>query len=171
MKQEEMEERLLDVERVLALQGKRLENLEEKPAPNPPQISQAPDCRSQFEELKALLKRHDLSVQALQIYALIASIQETVTKLPKVLPVRHHHHFEDRSRGFLIGGIVCLVVNAISAGLCFSLYRENSRLQENNMKYRMIRQAHPETAQWADSAYIHAPEEVKQLETEVVPKR
>jgi len=161
MKTEELEERLLDVERVLALQGKRLEKLEERTAPTPPHVTKAPECSSQFEELKALLKRHDLSVQALQIYALIAAIQETVTKLPKVLPVRHHHHFEEKSRGFLIGGIVCLMVTAISAGLCLSLYRENSRLQENDMKYRMIRQAYPKAVHWADSAYNQNPEEAK----------
>ncbi|GGG18802.1 MULTISPECIES: hypothetical protein [Pontibacter] len=157
MKTEELEERLLDVERVLALQDKRLEKLEEGTAPHPPQDAQAPDCSSQFEELKALLKRHDLSVQALQIYALIASLQEKITKLPKLLPVRHYHHFEDRSRGFLIGGMVCLLTTAIFVGLCFSLYQENGRLQENNMKYRIIRQAYPDAAHWADSTYLHDP--------------
>lgn len=162
MKTEEMEERLLDVERVLALQGKRLEKLEKKPVPNPPQIAQAPDCSSQFEELKALLKRHDLSVQALQIYALIASIQETVTKLPKVLPVRHHHHFEDRSRGFVIGGFLCLLTAAVSVGMCFSLFRENGMLEETDIKYRMIRQTFQEAAIWADSVYYSNPEETEQ---------
>lgn len=171
MKVEELEERLLDVERVLALQGKRLEKLEEQEILTPPQAAQAPDCSSQFEELKALLRRHDLSAQALQIYAQITSFRETISKLPKVLPVRHHHHFEDKSRGFVLGGIVCLLTAAISAGLCFSLFRENSILQGNNMKYRMIRQAYPEIVHWADSAYINALEEVKLLETEVVQKR
>ncbi|MBD1398800.1 hypothetical protein H9Q13_16630 [Pontibacter sp. JH31] len=134
MKTEELEEHLLDVERVLVLQGRRLEKLEEGTEPTPPQVVKAPDYGSQFEELKALLKRQDLSAQALQIYAQIASFRESITRLPKVLPVRHYHHFEYRSRGFVIGGGVCLLMTAISAGLCFSLYRENSRLQESNMK-------------------------------------
>lgn len=171
MKTEELEERLLDVERVLALQSKRLEKLEKGTTPTPPQVAQAPDCSSQFEELKALFKRHDLNVQALQIYALIASLQEKITKLPKVLPVRHHHHFEERSKGFVIGGIVCLLTVAISVSLCFSLYRENSRLQENDFKYSMIRQAYPNIIHWADSAYSNNPEEtarrIKLLEAEV----
>ena len=171
MKTEEMEERLLDVERVLALQGKRLKILEEGTTPNPPQAVQASDCNSLFEELKALLKRHDLSVQALQIYALIASLQEKITKLPKVLPVRHHHHFEDKSRGFVIGGMVCLLAAAISAGLCFSLYRENDRLQVVDVKYRMIRQAYPETVHWADSAFNQNPKEARMWLESSVPKK
>lgn len=158
MKTEELEERLLDVEHVLALHGRRLEKLEEGTAPTPPPAAPVPDCSSRFEELKTLLKRHDLSAQALQIYAQIASFRDTISRLPKVLPVRHHHHFEDRSRGFVIGGIVCLLVTAISAGLCLSLYRENSRLRESEVRYRMIRQVFPDAAAWADSTYAQAPE-------------
>lgn len=103
MSTEELEERLADAERVLALHGKRLEKLGERETPAPTQIAETPDYGAQFEELKALIKRHDLGVQALQIYAQIGSFQEAITKLPKVLPVRHHHHIEDRSRGFVIG--------------------------------------------------------------------
>ncbi len=162
MKQEELEERLLDVERVLALQGKRLEKLEEQPAQNPPQVAQAPGCSTQFEELKALLKRHDLSVQALQIYTQIASFRETITRLPKELPVRHHHHFEDRARNFILGGMACLLMTAVSTGLCFRLYQENGRLEESDTKYRMIRQTFKEAALWADSVYYSNPEQAEQ---------
>ncbi|MEJ8802127.1 hypothetical protein [Pontibacter sp. H249] len=167
MNPEELEERLSDTERVLALHGKRLEKLEEQGKPAPAQtVKKTPDYSSQFEELKALIKRHDLGVQALQIYSQISSFRETITKLPKVLPVRHHHHFEDRSRAFVIGGFVCLLAAAISVGLCLSLYRENDRLQESDFKYRMIRKAYPEVINWVDSVYNHAPEAAKQLDTD-----
>ncbi|MEJ8802818.1 hypothetical protein [Pontibacter sp. H249] len=169
MNTEELEERLADAERVLTLHGKRLEKLEEREIPAPPQIDEAHDYGAQFEELKALIQRHDLGVQALQIYAQIDSFRDTITKLPKVLPVRHHHHFEDRSRGFVIGSIVCLLAAAISVGLCLSLYRENSRLRENDIKNRMIRQTYPDAGHWVDSVYYLNPEEaerrVRQLES------
>ncbi|NEM97193.1 hypothetical protein [Pontibacter burrus] len=126
-----------------------------------------PDCSSKFEELKALFKLHELSAQALQIYAQIASFRETITKLPKVLPVRHHH-FEDKSKSFVIGGIVCLLVTAISEGLCISLHRENSRLRESDVRYWMIRQTYPNTGRWVDSVYHLDPNEkdrrIRQLE-------
>ena len=171
MNTEELEERLADTERVLALHGKRLEKLEEqRKAPALPKaVQETPDYAAKFEELRALIKRHDLGMQALQIYAQIASFRDTITKLPKVLPVRHHHHFEDRSQGFVIGGIVCLLAAAISVGLCLSLYRENSRLRENDIKYRMIREAYPDAGRWVDSVYYLNPEEaegrVRQLES------
>lgn len=177
---EELEERLTDAERVLALHGKRLEKLEQRsdPAPARPeqqnegQTNPAPDFSGQFEELKKLLKRHDLSVQALQIYAQISSFRDTIAKLPKVLPVRHHHHFEGRSRSFLIAGAVLLLVTAISAGICLSLYRENRKLQESDIKLRMIRQTYPKAVIGADSVYHLAPEEaeawVKQKEAKLL---
>ncbi|MDX5438722.1 MAG: hypothetical protein LPK03_16095 [Pontibacter sp.] len=169
MNTEELEERLADAERVLALHGKRLEKLEERETPAPPQFAEAPDYGAQFEELKALINRHDLSAQTLQIYAQIASFRDTITKLPKVLPVRHHHHFEDRSRVFVIGGIICLLTVAISVGLCLSLYRENSRLRDSDVKYRMIRQGYPDAGRRVDSIYHLNPEEaegrVRQLES------
>lgn len=161
MKTEELEERLTDAERVLALHDKRLEKLEEQEIQTPPQAAQALGCSAQLEEVKALLKRQDLSTHSLQIYAQIASFRETISQLPKVLPVRHFHHFEDGFRSFVIGGIVCLLTAAIAAGLSFSLYRENDRLQENNFKYSMLRQAYPDVVHWADSVYYQNPEEAE----------
>lgn len=168
MKTEELEKRLQDAERVLALHAKRLEKLEERNTPNQSQVAQVPDCSSQFEELRALIQQHDLSAQALQIYAQISSFRETITKLPKVLPVKHHHHFEDRSRGFLIGGIVCLLAAAVSVGLCFSLYRENGRLRESDIKYRMIKQIYPKASIRANTSYHLAP---KEAETNAPPQQ
>ncbi|ARS37571.1 hypothetical protein [Pontibacter actiniarum] len=161
MNSEELEERLSDAERVLALHGKRLEKLEGREPLTPTQPTPALDYTAQLEEVKMFIKQHDLGVQALQIYAQISSFRETITKLPKVLPVRHYHHFEDRSRGFVIGGIVLLLTAAVFVGLCLSLYRENSRLRESDVKYRMIRQAYPGAGNWADSTFQQNPKDAK----------
>ncbi|SFG27758.1 hypothetical protein [Pontibacter chinhatensis] len=161
MRPEEMEERLSDTERVLGLHAKRLQALEEREIPQaskliPPEA--AIDYTSHFKELKELLKKHDLGLRALQIYALITSFQETITKLPKVLPVRHYHHFDDKSKGFIIGGIMCLLTVTVSVGLCFSLSQENGELQANSIKYELLKQAYPEATLWADSTYRSDPE-------------
>ncbi|MGV3504721.1 MAG: hypothetical protein ACO1O1_13520 [Adhaeribacter sp.] len=161
MKPEELEDRLADAENVLALHGKRITNLEER-KPEPQQIK-VPDYYSHFEELKTLVKQHSLAYSSLQIYAQITSFQKTISELPKVLPVEHHHYFEDKSRGFLVGGIGLLLISALSVGLSFGLYRENTRMKENDIKFRMIRQNIPETASWADTIYHRNPEEIERV--------
>ena len=167
MKPEEIEERLADAENVLALHGKRIANIEERETKleereiNQPEIK-VPDYSRHFEELKTLLKEHSLAYSSLQIYAQITSFQKTISQLPKVLPVEHHHYFTDKSKVFLIGGIGLLLISALMVGLCFSLYLENSRMKENDIKFRMIRQSIPETARWADTTYRRNPGEVEQ---------
>jgi hypothetical protein len=96
--------------------------------------------------LKTLVRQHSLAYSSLQIYAQINSFQKTISELPKVLPVEHHHYFEDKSKGFLIGGMVLLLVSALTVGLSLGLYRENTRMKENDIKYRMILQSFPNTA-------------------------
>ena len=170
MKPEETEDRLADAENVLALHGKRITNLEER-KPEPQQIK-VPDYYSHFEELKTLLKEHSLAYSSLQIYAQITSFQKTISQLPKVLPVEHHHYFTDKSKGFLVGGMGLLLISALAVGLSFGLYRENTKLKENDIKFRMIRQSMPETATWADTTYSRDPEAtekiLKKLEAEAL---
>lgn len=161
MKPEVLEERLADAENVLALHGKRIANLEERKAE--PQEIKVPDYTRHFEELKTLVKQHSLANSSLQIYAQINSFQKTISELPKVLPVEHHHYFEDKSKGFLIGGMVLLLISALTVGLSFGLYRENTRMKENDIKFRMIRQSIPETARWADTTYHHNPGKVEKV--------
>ena len=113
MKPEELEDRITDTENVLALHGKRITNLEERKAE--PQEIKVPDYSHQFEELKTLVKQHSLAYSSLQIYAQITSFQKTISELPTVLPVEHHHYFEDKSKGILLGDIGLLQVSAFSS--------------------------------------------------------
>jgi hypothetical protein len=161
MKPEEIEDRLADAENVLALHGKRISSLEER-KPEAQEIK-VPDYTRHFEELKTLVKQHSLAYSSLQIFAQINSFQKTISELPKVLPVEHHHYFTDKSKGFIIGGmglllISALLISALTVGLSFGLYRENTRIKENDIKYRMIRQSIPEAAKWADTTYHLNPE-------------
>jgi hypothetical protein len=70
---------------------------------------------------------------------------------------------EQQLQGFLIGGKGLLLISAFTVGLSFGLYRENTRLKENEIKFRMIRQSIPETAQWADTTYHRDPEGTEKI--------
>lgn len=120
--------------------------------------------------MKTLVKQHNLAYSSLQIYAQINSFQKAISELPKVLPVAHHHYCMDKSKGILLGGIGLLLISALTVGLNFGLYRDNTRMKENGIKYWMIRQSFPNTAMWADSTFYSNPEAienvVKKLEAE-----
>lgn len=120
-----------------------------------------PDHGQQLERMEAQVNKiaDDPSWEKLQ--AMLPHVLQKISTIPKEIPMRHHHHFDLRSKGFIIGGITLLVTTMIAVGLLFSFWSENSRLHENDIKYRMIRQAVPGTALWADSIYHRNPNEVK----------
>lgn len=159
MTPQEIEERLADAEQVLVLLGKRLNKLEAREKSYSPLQSeqQSSGCAARLEELKGLLLRQDQGKHTLQILNQLSSFQEKISKWPNVLPVRHYHHFEDRARSFILGSILCVLLTAGAVGLSFSLYRENSRLQETGTKYSLIQQLFPEAAQQVDSIFHAAP--------------
>lgn len=82
-------------------------------------------------------------------------------KIPKEIPVRHHHHFDLRSKGFVISAVVLLLTTAITVGTACHLWRRNRELQANAVKFRMIRQARLDIAIWADSTYRKNPKEAE----------
>jgi hypothetical protein len=161
MKPEELDDRLADLENVLALHGKRLVSMEERQTQQP-EIN-IPDYTPHFEELKRLIRQLSLAFRPSQNDAQMHDLQKAQRALPQTFPVTHHHHFDDKSRGLLIGGMMLLLVAALSVGLSFGLYRENTRMKENDIKFRMIRQSIPETAKWADTTYHRNPEATEKI--------
>ncbi len=109
------------------------------------------------EEIKAL--RAQLSDDFVNK---IEGLERRVKGFLTEIPVRHQHHFDLRSKGFIIGSVILLITTAISVGLCFGYMRENSRLHENDIKFRMIRQQVPTVSTWADTTYLANPEFTKQ---------
>ena len=80
------------------------------------------------------------------------------------------HRFEDKTKGFIIGGIVLLIVTSISVGIALQLWCENGQMRENDLKFRMVRQTNPDVAYTIDTLYYRNPEEMeaktKQMEAE-----
>lgn len=82
--------------------------------------------------------------------------------IPDIITVQHHHHFNERSKGFIISAIILLLVTAGATGLCLSLWSENKLLHENALKYHMVRQINPRIARLTDSIYYNDPDEAEQ---------
>jgi hypothetical protein len=113
-------------------------------------------------ELKKDLK-HNLSNQHLETY--LSQIQQAMASVPKASEIKHHHHFNFQSKGFIISAAVLLLSTAISIGMAISNYNESSRLQESDLKFRIARQLSPALAVRVDSIYYKDPERAE-LETQ-----
>ncbi|MCE7044594.1 hypothetical protein [Dyadobacter sp. CY312] len=92
----------------------------------------------------------------------ISNLHNSIKTFPQQSRVKHHHHFDLQSRGFIILAAILLIVSAISVGIAFTSMRENNRLQSSDVRLRMIRQVNPEVVAWTDSIYYKNPELAEQ---------
>ena len=153
-----IEEQLESIEEVLTHLVKKVTGIEETA-----QKMAADDTnRSMLADLKSSLIRMP---SGQQFQAQMIGIQTSIENLPRQSQVRHHHHFDLQSRGFIVSAAILLIVSAISVGIAVTNGGQNSRLHAMDVKYRMIRQFNPEIVAWTDSIYHQNPEFAEQ-ETE-----
>ena len=156
-----IEERLEEQEEVLQLMLTKLQVLENRKIEFPE--IRIPDYSNQLEILKKELLRVNHSYPVEKIDEQIIKMKTLRDGIPEVVKVRHHHHFQDKSKGFIVGAIVLLLVSAMAVGIAGSMWKENGRLNENSVKFRVIRQGYPNIAYWADTTYQRDPEMIKVL--------
>ena len=156
-----IEERLEEQEEALQLMLTKLQTLENRKIEFPE--IRIPDYSNQLEIMKKELLRVNHSYPVEKIEEQITKIKNLSNGLPEVIKVRRYHHFEDKSKGFIIGAVVLLLVSAMAVGIAGSMWKENGRLNENSVKFRIIRQGHPNVAYWADTIYHRDPPGTKQF--------
>lgn len=122
-----------------------------------------PDQEKLMEELKAEINRHNLAYPAQQIQSQIDILRNELACIPKVIPVKNHHHLDVKTRPFIIAGALLLIFVALSAGLNIYLWTANSRLKANDIKFRMARQMFPVQANEADAEYTRNPTAMEKL--------
>src|SRR5690606_3470295 len=93
-----IEERLEEQEEVLQLMLTKLQVLENRKIEFPE--IRIPDYSNQLEILKKELMRVNHSYPIEQINGQIDQIKNLSNGVPETIKVRHHHHFNDKSKGF-----------------------------------------------------------------------
>ncbi len=112
-------------------------------------------------ELKAAIGQLNISYPAEQIQNTLSEVKTILEAVRKSLPVKVKHEFDPKTKGWIIAGMILLIVTAISTGLCGHLWAENNRLQAVDIKYRLLRQVDTSSTKWADSIYTGNPDEAE----------
>lgn len=172
MNTQEIQEQLQDNQELTIKLGERLTSAEEALT----KLMEVKDYTRQLEELKELVIQNTeqdktppiqekMSQQVITIENLMLTIeasvkrQETIFKdFPKKIEVKLLHRFEDKTKGFIIGGLVLFTLSAVSTGICFYLWKDNGKMKDNDIKFRMVRQIAPDVAYRADTLYYPDPE-------------
>lgn len=155
------EQRLEELEEVLQRTLNKLHELEDRKSEQ--SVIRIPDYTPQFNDLKESIARHNLAYPAMQIQAQILELKKNIGSLPKRIPIQHYYHFTDRSKGSIIAAMILLIICAFSGGMTMILWKENRKLNEHSIKYRMMRQVYPKATQWADTMYYKFPAAVERL--------
>ncbi|MBE9460588.1 hypothetical protein ACFP1I_21870 [Dyadobacter subterraneus] len=118
---------------------------------------QVPDATN--NDMIAEIKSHVLKLPTANVLlGTLTAIQKNIQFIPRETKVENYHHFDLKSKGFIISAAILLIVSTLCIGMAVSSFRENSRLQASDLKYRMIRQVYPGIGAWADSTYFRDPQ-------------
>ena len=115
------------------------------------------------EALKAVVGQLNISYPAERIKNTIAESKGILEAIRKALPIKVKHQFDFKTKGWIIAGMILLIVTAISTGLCGHLWAENNHLHVVDIKYRLLRQVDTSSTKWADSIYTSNPDEAEKI--------
>jgi hypothetical protein len=113
-------------------------------------------------ELNTAFGKLNIEYPAEQIQQNLSEIKIILTAIQKSLPVKVKHQFDFNTKGWIIAGMMLLIVTAVSTGLCGYLWVENSHLQTVNIKYNLLKQIDIISIKWVDSLYHNDPDKVIQ---------
>lgn len=184
MNTQEIQEQLQDNQELTIKLGERITSAEKILA----KLMDVKDHSGQLDELKELIIKiaeqdktaplqEEISQQVIAMQNLILSSEASIKKqetlfrnFPKEMQVKILHRFEDKTKGFIISGLVILALVALLTGTCFYLWSDNGKIKGNDIKFRMVRQIAPKVAYQADTLYYRDPEgmekKTKQLEAQ-----
>jgi len=184
MNTQEIQEQLQDNQELTIKLGERLTSAEESIT----KLIEVKDYTGQLDELKKLVIKNaeqhksapiqqEISQQVIATENLMLTIEASIKRqeiifkdFPQKVEIKLLHRFEDKTKGFVIGGLVLFALSAVSTGICFYLWNDNGKMRDNDIKFRMVRQMSPTVANRADTLYYSDPEgmekKTKQLEAQ-----
>lgn len=121
----------------------------------------------EVQEFKAVLGQLKVNYPADRIQNNLTDITGILATIQKSLPIKHMHQFDFKTKGWIISGMMLLIMAAICTGLSAHLWVDNTTLKAVNTKYRMIRQVYPYATSWADRVYTKSPADAEAATTKL----
>lgn len=159
------EEQLDSIEETLQLLIRKFEELAGREIKFPE--IKVPDYTMYLQQIHERLKVLERHNSADTVSRLIETLIREIDAIPREIPMRHHHHVETRSRGFVITAMILIISSALAIGMGAHLWWTNRSLKENDLKYRMIRFEHPKASEWADDTYRKDPKAARRATREL----
>lgn len=153
---QEIQEQLQDNQEITIKLDSRVRELEERKV-IVPEIK-VPDYTMHFNEIKEILGQKPQPLnQEVQTELIDSLVNKLAHKLPEKTKTIIRHHFDSSAKSLFTGGIVLILTTAAAVGIAFTFWRENQRLHDVEVKFRMIKQIYPKTALWADTTFYKNP--------------
>ena len=146
------------------------------------QVANLPDYTGQFESLSKNFDQFLLQYQNdhrelknnigqfnsgnnsyKQIQTTLVETKSVLEDIKKMLPLKLINTFDHKSKGFIISGVVLLILVALSTGFSCHFWKENNKLEAVDIKYRLAKQVGATVTHWVDSIYLHNQEEAKRI--------
>lgn len=184
MNTQEIQEQLQDNQELTIKLGERITSAEESIT----KLMDVKDYTGQLDELRELIIKNaeqdktaslqeEIGQQVIATQNLMLSSEASIKKqeilfksFPKKMQVKILHRFEDKSKGFIIGGLMLFTISAVLTGICLHLWSDNGKMKDHDVKFRMVRQIAPSIALRADTLYDSDPsgmeKKTKQLEAQ-----
>lgn len=159
------EEQLDSIEETLQLLIRKFEELAGREIKFPE--IKVPDYTAYLQQIHQRLKVLERHNSADTVSRLIENLIREIDAIPREIPMRHHHHIETRSRGFVVTALILIMCSSLAIGLGAHLWWINRGLKENDLKYRMIRFEHPKASEWADETYQRDPKAARRATREL----
>ena len=115
------------------------------------------------QEIKTILRQPNTDEPQKQVQTMLTETRAILENIKKMLPLKFINTFDLKTKGWIISGTILLIVVALNTGLSGYLWKENSRLEDVDIMYRLAKQVGPRVPDWVDSTYLNNPEQAKKM--------
>jgi hypothetical protein len=154
MNTQEIQEQLRDNQEVLVSHAERLGSLEKKGTIM--KEAPAPDYSIDLAEIKQIVKEvAKAATPAKQAEELTLIVNSLLAKMPEKVKTIIEYRLTGATKSVLVSGACAILILIASVSLNISLWRDNDRLENSDIKLNLLRQKYPAMGLWTDSAYVH----------------